>query len=68
MDRRIDAVDFLGSGPVGDDDLWYHQIPGTLHSLFFLRFPPSPRGLPPGSEALPVGFGALSDDSEALPA
>ena len=40
----------LGSGPVGDDDLWYHHIPGTLR---FILFSPSPPwGLPPGSGAL----------------
>ena len=41
--------DFLGSGLVGDDDLWYHHIPDTLcFSVFFLN-PPSPRGLSAGS-------------------
>ena len=25
---------FLGSGPVGDDDLWYHHILVTLCSFF----------------------------------
>ena len=25
---------FLGSGPVGDNDLWYHHTPGTLCSHF----------------------------------
>ena len=58
---------FLGSGSVGDDDLWYHHIPGRLRS--FCLFPPFPfPGLPPGSEALPAGFGVLSAGSEALPA
>ena len=38
------ALLFLGSGPVGDDDLWYHHIPGTLRSLYL--FSPSPLGPP----------------------
>ena len=61
-------IDFLGSGPVGDDDLWCHHIPGILRSVS-LFFPPSPPpwGLPPGSEAHPAGFGALSAGSEGLP-
>ena len=59
---------FLGSGPVGDDDLWYHRIPGMLHYFFFSLFLPSPWGLPPGSEALPAGFGALPAGSESLKA
>ena len=32
----------LGSGPVGDDDLWYHHILGTLRSVFFLHPPSQP--------------------------
>ena len=36
---RDGCFSLLGSGPVGDDDLWYHHIPGTLRFLFF---PPSP--------------------------
>ena len=37
--------------------------------IFFLSFfSVPPRGLPPGSEAHPAGFGALPAGSEALPA
>ena len=58
------APSLLGSGPVGDDNLWYHHIPGTLNSLsFFLVLP---WVLPPGSEALPAGFRAFPAGSEAL--
>ena len=56
-------LSFLGSGPVGDDDLWYHLIPGTLYS----SVPPT-GDLLPGSEALPACFGALPAGSEGLPA
>ena len=63
------ACSFFGSGPVGDDDLWYHHIPVTLHYFFsflFLRFPPW--GLSAGSEALPAGSEAIPAGSEAHPA
>ena len=56
---------FLGSSDVGDDDLWYHRILGTLCSLFFGQ---RPRPLTPDSEALPAGVGGLPAGSEALPA
>ena len=55
---------FLGSGPVGDDDLWYHHILVTLCSVFLsVSIPPRPLswpsqlapGLPAGSRALPAG-------------
>ena len=62
---------FLGSGPVGDDDLWYHHIPGTLRSVCLslsLSVSVPPWGLPAGSETLPAGFGALPAGSRALPA
>ncbi len=29
-------VHFLGSGPAGNDDLWYRHIPGMLRFLFFI--------------------------------
>ena len=33
---------FLESGPIGDNDLWYHHIPGTFCSLsLFSPYPPS---------------------------
>ena len=37
------VLSLLDSGPVGDDDLWYHHIPGTLRSVFlsvFFSVPP----------------------------
>ncbi len=37
----------LSSGPVGDDDLWYHHIPGMLHYFF-----PSLFSVPPGASRL----------------
>ena len=58
----------LGSGPVEDDDLWYHHIPKMLRSLSLslspsptlrasqLALPGSSRGLPAGSKALPAGY------------
>ena len=60
---------FLGSGPVGDDDLWYHHI-GEFSPFFFVFVlrPPPPWGLPAGSETLPVGSEALSAGPEALSA
>ena len=33
----------LGSGPVGDDDLWYHHVPGMLRSVCLsVSLSPSP--------------------------
>ena len=59
----------LGSGPVGDDDLWYHHIPGMLRYYFFFFFhsPAGSEALPTGSEAFPAGLGALPAGTEALP-
>ena len=48
--HRWPAGPCLGSGPVGDDDLWYHHIPGTLRSVCLsvcLLRPPPPE-LPAG--------------------
>ena len=70
----------LGSGPVGDDDLWYHHILVTLCFLCLclsvcLRHPrplswPSQLapGLPAGSRALPAGSRALLAGCQALSA
>ena len=52
---------FLGSGPIGGNDLMYHHIPGMLRSLS-----PS-KGLPAGSRALPAGSRALPAGSRARP-
>jgi len=51
----------LGSGPVGDDNLWYHHIWGNapLFSFFYFSVSPPPPGLPAGFEALPPGSEAL---------
>ena len=69
----------MGSGPVGEDDLWYHHIPGTLH-FDCLRPPPrnSQLALPGGSRppswlqrasrALSAGSRGLSAGIRALPA
>ena len=63
--RRYDSLVFgQCSGPVEEDDLWYHHIPGSLRFLS----PSPPWGLPPGSGALQAGSEALPADSEALPA
>ena len=69
----------LGSGPVGDDDLWHHHIgefsPFSSFSFSFSSFsfssfpsvPPwgGPGALPAGSEALPAGSKALPAGSKA---
>ena len=64
-------VVFLGSGPVGDDDLWHHHI-GRFSPFSFPSVRPSvsppPWGLPPDFEALLAGIRALPAGSEALPA
>ena len=73
----------LGSGPLGDNDLWYHYMPGTFCSVCFsvsLSVPPqsSQLALPGGSRppswlqrasrALSAGFRALSAGSRGLSA
>ena len=58
----------MGSGPVGDDDLWHHHI-GRFSPFFFsFLFPSPPWGLPAGSEVLPAGSEVLPAGSEVLPA
>ena len=67
---------FLGSGSVGDDDLWYHRIPETLRSLSLsvpsFQVAPGPpagsRALPASSETLSAYFRALSAGPGALTA
>ena len=53
------SCSFLGSGPVGDDDLWYHHIPGTLrfYFYFYFYFSPSP---PTGASHLALGPSKLA--------
>ena len=61
----------LDSGPIGDDELWFHHKPGTLCSFFFLSLSlspsPSPQDLHAGSRDLPAGSKALPVGSKALP-
>ena len=63
----------MGSGPTGDNKLWYYQMkffPFSPLSLFLFPFH-SPKALPAASKALPNTFvipSALSDTSEALSA
>ena len=55
--------------PFGDNDLWYHHIPGTLcsFSLSFSFFPPSsPPPSPTSQLALPAGLRALPKGFRAL--
>ena len=51
----------MGSGPIGDDDLWFHHIPGIIHfvCLSVCFCPPYP--------GLPAGYKILRADSETLP-
>ena len=42
---------FLGSSPVGDNDLWHHHIWGFFKKIFSFLSTPSPR-LPTSSKAL----------------
>ena len=51
----------MGSGPIGDDDLWFHHIPGIIRfvCLSVCFRPPYP--------GLPVGYKVLRADSETLP-
>ncbi len=58
----------MGSGPVGDDDLWYHHIGEFSPFSFSFSFSVPPWGLQAGSETLPVGSEALSAGPEALSA
>ena len=60
--EMYDISMFLGSGPVGGDDRWYHHIPGKL---FFLP-PSTPLSLPIGSRGLPASYRALWASSWAL--
>ena len=77
---HVTLLQLFGSGPVGDDDLWYHHILVTLCSLCLsvsLSLSVTPRplswpsklalGLPVGSRVLPAGFTALTAGSKALP-
>ena len=57
----IENSQFLGSSPIGDDDLWFHHISGIIYFVclsFYFR-PPYP--------GLPAGYKVLRADSETLP-
>ena len=62
---------FLGRGPTGDNELWYHQMdffPFSSLSSFLFPFR-SPKALPAAFKALPPTFlilSALSAASEAF--
>ena len=61
---------FLGRGPIGDDDLWYHHMeffPFSSFSSFLFPFR-SPKALPAASKALPGTFVILPAAFEALTA
>ena len=76
----LESNALLGSSPIGDDDLWYHHIPGTLCSVCLsvclsLCLSPSPflwasqLALPGGSSpSPPAGSRALPASSETFPA
>ena len=57
---------FLGSGSVGDNDLWHRHI-GDF-SLLFFRFRPPLESLPAGSKGIPAGSKGLPVGSDSLQA
>ena len=62
---------FFVSGLIGDDDLWYNCIPGTVRSLSFffaILLQASQLALLGGSKALLAGFSVLQASSETLTA